>query len=78
MANLNGIQERLKTYKEQEDLTYAELGKLIGVSKAIAFDICNKRRRFLQIEVIDKMIKLLGENDRPVRKSTINIEPQLF
>lgn len=78
MANLNGIQERLKRYKETEDITYAELGKLIGVSKAIAFDICNKRRRFLQIEVIDKMIKLLGENDRPVRKSTINIDPQLF
>ena len=61
MANLNGIQERLKAYKVKEDITYAQLGKLIGVSKAIAFDICNKRRRFLQIEVIDKMIKLLGE-----------------
>ncbi len=61
MANLNKIQERLKAYKEKEDITYAQLGKLIGVSKAIAFDICNKRRRFLSIEVIDKMIKLLGQ-----------------
>ena len=61
MANLNKIQERLKAYKEKEDITYAQLGKLMGVSKAIAFDICNKRRRFLPIEVIDKMIKLLGE-----------------
>lgn len=61
MAKLTGIQDRLLKYKNDEGLTFEDIGKLIGVSKSVAWDICNKRRSFLSIEVIDRMIKLLGE-----------------
>lgn len=61
MATLTGIQERLAEYKRDRDITYEELGKLIGVSKAVAFDICNNRRRFLELSVVDRMLKLLQE-----------------
>ena len=61
MATLNGLQERLAAYKRDNDMTYEELGKLIGVSKAVAFDICNNRRRFLELNVVDKILKLLQE-----------------
>ena len=42
MANLNGIQERLKKYKETEGITYAELGKLIGVNLEIPLGCIRK------------------------------------
>ena len=58
---LENIQERLLEYKEQQNITYDELGKLIGVTKSVAYDICNKRRRFIDLEVIGKIVKLMGE-----------------
>ena len=61
MATLNGLQERLAAYKRDNNMTYEELVKLIGVSKAVAFDICNNRRRFLELSVVDRMLKLLQE-----------------
>lgn len=57
----DNIQERLLEYKEQQNITYNELGKLIGVTKSVAYDICNKRRRFIDLEVIGKIVKLIGE-----------------
>lgn len=61
MASLVGIQERLAKYREWNDITYAELGGMIGVSKAVAWDICNGRRKFLALKVVDKILKILGE-----------------
>ena len=59
MSSLSNLPERLKKHKEDRSLTYDELGKTIGVSKAIAYDICNNRRRFLSLEVVEKILKLL-------------------
>lgn len=60
-TTLDGIQERLAKYKDENDITYVELGEKIGVSKAVAWDICNNRRKFLELSVVDKILKLLGE-----------------
>ena len=59
MSNLSNLPERLKKYREGSSLTYDELGKAIGVSKAVAYDICNNRRRFLSLDVVEKILKLL-------------------
>ena len=59
MSSLSNLPERLKKYKEDSGLTYDELGKAIGVSKSVAYDTCNNRRRFLSLEVIEKILKLL-------------------
>lgn len=60
-TTLDGIQERLAKYKDENDITYVELGEIIGVSKSVAWDICNNRRKFLELSVVDKILKLLGE-----------------
>lgn len=59
MSKLSNIPERLKKYREDSNITYSELGEAIGVSKAIAFDICNNRRKFLSLDVVEKILKLL-------------------
>lgn len=59
--NLKDIQNRLEQYKEAHDLTYEELGKLIGTSKAVAYDIIRDRRRFVDLNVLAKIMKLIGE-----------------
>jgi len=58
---LHDLPERLLKYKDKEGLSYAELGKAIGVSKAVAYDICMKRRRFLDLAVLSKILKLIGD-----------------
>ena len=60
MKHLKDIRTNLLEYKDKNNLTYEDLGKLIGVSKSVAWDICNKRRRFLDIVVVGKILQLLG------------------
>ena len=59
---LKGIQDRLYKYKVDNDISYEDLGKLIGTTESVAFDICRHRRKFFPLDVLDKMLKLLGEN----------------
>lgn len=58
--NLDGLIDRLVEYKRQNiDLTYKDLGKSIGVSENIAYDICSGRRKFFTLETIEKILALL-------------------
>lgn len=57
---MKDLNKKLLKYKEENGLTYKELGDEIGVSKNVCYDICKGRRKFLPIQVVSKMIKLLG------------------
>ena len=59
MASFKKIPDRLLDYKLKHELTYQELGTLIGTTKAIAFDICKGRRKFLSLTVVEKIVNLL-------------------
>lgn len=58
---LKNIQDRLLKFKEVNNLTYEELGKQIGTSKSVAYDICMKRRRFIDLHIVERILKLIGE-----------------
>ena len=58
-VNLKDIQDRLQQYKEVNNLTYDELGTLIGTTKAVAYDIIKNRRRFIDLTILAKIMKLI-------------------
>lgn len=58
---ITNIPARLLKYKEEHNITYEELGKLLGASKAVTYDIVKGERRFVKLEVIEKALRLLGD-----------------
>jgi predicted DNA-binding protein YlxM (UPF0122 family) len=51
--------KKLQDYKKANDLSYAELGRELGVSKSVCYDLLNKRRKFIDLPTLKIALKLV-------------------
>ena len=48
----------LKTFKQNKDLTYDELGRLFGMSRSRVFDLCTGRKGCIRIQEMNTIIQV--------------------
>jgi predicted transcriptional regulator len=53
------IIQGLKIYKEENNLSFRELGIQLGVSKKVCFDMLSGKRKFIGLETLQKAQALL-------------------
>jgi len=53
--------QRLNVYKFENNLTFKELGAILGVSKTVARDIVKGNRQFVSLDTAKKIFNLLDK-----------------
>ena len=57
------IIDQLKLYKEENSLSFRELGLQIGVSKKVCYDMLTGKRKFISLEILQKAQVILHQNE---------------
>lgn len=53
------IVDDLRAYKEKNNLTYRELGALLGLTKKVCYDLLKGKRKFIGLDTLQKAQALL-------------------